>query len=215
MSNHKVKLFAWFLAFAVVMACIPTISAPSAPTIDPGAINTFIAQTVIAAVNQTATALPPSTPTATFTPTPRNTDTPEPTATNTVVFVFASSTPIILPTFPSGGTSNDRYACQLISMSPANGTVFKPRTDFDAKWTVKNIGKREWDSESTDYLYLNGDKFHKVEGYDFGKTIKTGQTVDVIVDMVAPKKPGTYTTNWTLVVGSERFCKLSLTITVK
>jgi hypothetical protein len=214
MSNHKIKPIAWLVALAVIMACVPTISAPTVPTIDPGAVNTFIAQTAVAAINQTAAALPSSTPTATFTSTPRNTDTPEPTPTNTIVFILPSSTPVI-PTASGGGSGSRRYACQLISMSPPNGTVYKSREDFDAKWSVKNIGQRAWEKDSTDYLYLSGDKLHKVSGYDISKTVKIGDATDIIVDMVAPKQPGTYTTNWTLAIGSELFCTLSLTITVK
>ena len=87
--------------------------------------------------------------------------------------------------------------------------------DFDAKWKVKNIGKKDWDGNSVDYSYVSGDKFHKVAGYDLGKTVKVGETRELIVDMLSPKNPGTYTTNWSLQVGSEKFCTLSLTIVVK
>jgi hypothetical protein len=66
-----------------------------------------------------------------------------------------------------------------------------------------------------DYNYLTGDKFHKVAAYDLGQTVKFGETIELIVDMTAPKNAGTYTTNWALQVGSEAFCTLSLTIVVR
>lgn len=213
MASVKTKYLIWFTALVLVMACIPTITAPSVPTIDPNAINTIVVQTANAASTQTAVAMPTSTATATFTPTPRNTDTPEPTATATVLFIFFTPSPIVLQ--PTAGSSSKSYACQVLSVSPANGTSFATRTDFDAKWKVKNIGVKDWESNSVDYIYISGDKIHKVAGYDLGKTVKAGETRELIADMLAPKNPGTYTTNWGLQVGSDAFCNFSLTIVVK
>jgi len=89
------------------------------------------------------------------------------------------------------------------------------RTDFDGNWKVKNIGKKNWDKNNVDYVYLSGDKFHKVAGYDLGQTVNVGTTTELIVDMIAPKNSGTYTTNWTLRVGTNNFCTMSLTIVVR
>ena len=187
------------------------------PTIDPNVINTLIVQTANAASTQTAAAMPTFTATSTFTPTPRPTDTPEPTATATVLFLLYAPSPVIIAqSGGNGGTPNSKpYACQVISVTPANGTSFGPRTDFDAKWKVKNIGLKDWEGNSVDYTYFSGDKIHKVAGYDLGKTVKRGDVRELIVDMLAPKKPGTYTTNWAIQVGAEAFCTLSLTIVVK
>ena len=214
MATPKTKYLLWFTALVLIMACAPTFVAPAVPTIDPNAISTYIAQTASAAVSQTAAAMPTLTPTATFTSTPRNTDTPEPTATPTVLFLFYTPSPVILPTQPGSNTSSKSYACSVLSVTPANGTSFGSRTDFDAKWKVKNIGKKDWENNSVDYIYLTGDKFHKTAGYDLGKTVKIGETIDLIVDMIAPKNAGSYTTNWTLQAGSEAFCTLRLTIVV-
>jgi len=212
----KTKYLIWFTALALIMACVPTFAAPAAPTIDPNAIGTYIVQTSNAASTQTVAAMPTVTSTPLFTATPLNTDTPEPTATSTVIFLFYTPSPVILVTQPgSGGNASSRpYACEVLSVTPANGTVLGSRTDFDAKWRVKNIGQREWDRNSIDYVYLTGDKFHKVAGYDLSQSVKRGEILDLIVDMLAPKNAGSYTTNWTLRVGSETFCTLSLTIVV-
>lgn len=217
MATPKTKYLFWFTALAVIMACVPTFAAPPVPTTDPNAIGTIIVQTANAASTQTVAAMPTFTPTATFTSTPRNTDTPEPTATATVIFLFFSPTSRI-PTLSGGGAGSanpQAYACQVISVTPANGTSLGSRTDFDVRWKIKNIGKSEWDGNSVDYIYLSGDKFHKVASYDLGATVKVGETREIIVDMLAPKTPGTYTTNWTLRVSGETFCPLSLTIVVK
>ena len=217
MSNRTVKFFLWFIILAVVMACVPAFSAaPPVPTLDSGAINTFIVQTANVASTQTYVAMPP-TPTETLTPTPRNTDTPEPTATNTVIFLISSPTASVVPTFTgiSNETVKKDYACIPISVNPVNGARFDPRVSFVAIWKVKNNGKKEWDRKEVDYIYQSGDKFHKISGYDLSKSVPVGVATDIVVDMEAPKNPGTYTTYWTLKKGEDEFCKVSLSIVVK
>lgn len=218
MLNRKIKFPFWFTALVLVMACVPTFSsAPPLPTLDPGAINTFIAQTANAASSQTAAVMPASTSTETLTATPQNTDTPEPTATNTVIFILSTPTPFVIPTFTgiSDVTGQKNYACAPISVTPVNGTRYDPRVEFDAIWRVKNTGKREWDRKDTDYIYDSGDKLHLISGYDISETVLVGQNIDIIVDMEAPKNPGTYTTFWTLKRNEAEFCKVSLTIVVR
>ncbi len=198
MANPTTKHLLWFTALVLIMACVPTVAAPSVPTTNANAISTYIAQTANAAATQTVAAMPTKTPTATFTSTPRNTDTPEPTATATVIFHFFTATPVV-----------------IISTTPANGTKFGSRTAFDAIWQVKNNGKKEWDKNTVDYAYLSGDKFHKVAAYDLTTTVARGDTTLLDVAMQAPKNAGTYTTTWSLRVGTSTFCPVSLTIVVK
>lgn len=225
MSTRKTKFLLWLIALSLILACVPSFTTPSVSTPVPGAVNTFIVQTSNAASSATAASLPTSTPTATITPTPRNTDTPSPTATATVIFVLPTFTPI--PTFTrvtipgggggggGGGSSSDNFACRIVSQDPPNGTSFDPRDDFDAVWRVRNIGRRSWERNSVDYIYLSGDPFHRVEGYDLDANVASGETTSLIVDMRAPRNPGTYTTRWTLRVGSDNFCTVELTIVVR
>src|SRR6185436_4812655 len=131
-ATRKTKLLIWVVALVLIMACVvPTVAQPSVPTVDPGAVNTFIAQTVIAAGTRTAAALPSLTPTPTLTPT-QNTETPSPTFTATIIFRLSTPTPLVIPTFTgvssSGGgdSSSANYACKVTKVSPANGSVFKP-----------------------------------------------------------------------------------------
>ena len=90
-----------------------------------------------------------------------------------------------------------------------------PRDDFDAVWRVRNNGQRTWDRTSIDFIYDSGDRIHKVAGYDLNSNVRTGDTTDLAVDMAAPRDPGTYSTNWTLRVGDNEFCRMSLTIVVR
>jgi hypothetical protein len=114
-----------------------------------------------------------------------------------------------------GGISSDNFACQVSKVSPANGTSFDPRDDFDAFWTVKNIGQKNWDRNNIDYAYSSGAKIHKVSGYDMSTDVKVGETINLGVDMRAPKDAGTYTTTWTMRNGNNNFCTLTLTIVVR
>jgi hypothetical protein len=211
---QKTKWLIWATTLALVMACVPSLSTPSTPAIDPGTINTFIAQTARAAFTQTAALLPSATATPLVTPT-LNTETPTPTATATVVFVFYSPTPLVSPTFTPSGSSSDNYACQVMRMTPPNGTSFGSRQDFDVIWTVKNIGKKKWDHGSVDYFYSSGEKIHKISSYDLEDSVASGGTIDLGADMQAPKNPGTYTTTWVMRNGSKIFCPMTITIVVK
>lgn len=218
-TTRKTKLLIWVTALALAMACVPALGTQTVPTVDSGAIGTFIAQTVNAASTQTAAVVPSSTLTPSITPT-RNTETPSPTVTSTVNLMPSSPTPIILPTFTSvsiggSGTSSDNYACQVTRVTPPNGSSFDPRDDFDAFWTVKNIGKRNWDRSDVDYVYSVGAKIHKVSGYDLEDNVKVGNSIELGVDMQAPKDAGTYTTTWTMRIGERTFCPMRLTIVVK
>src|SRR5690349_24768092 len=142
-ATRKTKLLVWITALALIMACVPALATtPSVPTVDPGAVNTFIAQTVIAASTRTAAAIPTFTSSPTFTPTVV-TETPLPTATATVIFILSSPTPLVIPTFTSSGgsTSGGNFSCQIIRVRPANGSTFNPRDDFDAIWTGRNNGQ--------------------------------------------------------------------------
>lgn len=220
MLSNKAKRILWLLLGGMVLACVPSLATPL-PPVDSNLVNTFIAQTVNAASTQTSAALPTSTQTATYTPTLPNTDTPTPTFTATVIFILSTPTPLVIPTFTTvssgggGGSSSDNYACQVISVSPANGSTFAPRADFDAVWRVRNIGQRQWDRNEVDYRYSSGHQLHKVAVYDLDANVPRNSTADLIVDMVAPRNPGTYNTTWNLYLGARSFCNMTLRIVVQ
>ncbi len=203
----------WVTALALIMACVPSLTTQSIPTVDPGAINTMIIQTANAAATQTAAALPSSTPTPIITPT-RSTATPTLTPTSTVIFLFFSPTALKIPSLTNAPASGS-FACQVVKTTPANGSQFSPRQDFGTVWEVKNIGKKKWDRTTVNYAYSTGDKIHKISSYDLSKNIQVGGTIELTVDMQAPKDPGTYNTTWTMQSGSRTFCPLTLTIVVR
>jgi hypothetical protein len=106
--------------------------------------------------------------------------------------------------------------CTLVSTSPTFNKSMAARTDFDAVWEVKNNSSRNWDLSAVDYKYVSGTKMYKYDAiYDLPKTVKPGESIKIVVDMLAPASPGVYTTNWALVEGSTTLCSLPVTIAVK
>lgn len=228
MSTRKAKLLYLVTTILFIMACAPALALTPYPTTDPNEISTIIVSTANAASTQTAAAMPTASFTPSATPT-RPTETPSPTETPTVIFILSTPTMMVVPTFTfisgggsgsgsgsgGSGSSSDPYACQILSVSPANGTTMNPQTDFDATWKVKNTGTKTWDENSVDFIYVSGTEMNKRPGYDLNSSVKSGQQISLGADMVAPKKSGTYTTTWTLRVGNNDFCKMTLTINVK
>lgn len=103
-----------------------------------------------------------------------------------------------------------------VKISPALSTVVGRGYDFDAVWTVKNISGKTWETGTLDYKYIRGTELHKFEKlYDLNQEVKSGDKVEIRVDMLAPLTPGTYTTNWALVRGGNVICDLPITIIVK
>ncbi len=178
-----------------------TWSAPELPDIVTEQVNVEINQS-------TATErvlLPSSTPlpTRTIVILPTATITPTPTATFT-------ETPTVTPT-------NSAYQCQVMSAFPESGKEFTPGVDFDGRWTLKNTGTQVWE-ELVDWVYVSGTKFQAITdkvAFDLGKTVNTDESVEIIIDMLAPKDAGTYESIWSLKKNDLYFCQVTLKITVK
>jgi hypothetical protein len=110
----------------------------------------------------------------------------------------------------SSGTSQN---CQITATAPTH--VLSVGDHFDAKWTVKNTSDKDWNGAEVDYRYISGTEMQKHDDeYDLGETIDEDDSVTIIVDMVAPGTPGTYTTRWAL-QGPGLNCSLPLTVVVK
>lgn len=103
-------------------------------------------------------------------------------------------------------------ACVITGTLPT--AAIKVNEGFDAVWTVQNNSGEDWTSGSVDYKYVSGTKMHEKDLYDLTATIKNGESGKIIVDMIAPGKPGLYSTNWAITSGSKMLCALSLTVNV-
>lgn len=120
------------------------------------------------------------------------------------------STPV-----PTGGsTPVVTGACSVTASSPSSSIA--KNAEFDARWTVKNTSDTKWELGQVDYKYLSGTKMHKYNNlYDLPKTVKPGESITIIVDMVAPQYSGWYSTSWGIVRGSTVLCSLPLTLHVQ
>ena len=211
MFKRNYRTLALLLVIALILACAPVAVAtqPAPPTFDPLSLNTIIAQTAGAAATQTFVLQPTLTPEPTITKTP----TEVPTSTPTFLFVlFTATVPSSTPTIDT--TSAGRYACRIVSQSPADNEVLARGIPFKAHWQVSNTGTLGWDSNSADYRYASGDKLHKKSMFDFEQSVESGGVIDLFVEMQVPNDPGTYTTTWKIALGKERFCPMRVTIVV-
>lgn len=198
MIQRNYRVFSILLVTALILACTPILAPTSTPppAFDPNSANTAIVLTADSAATQTALLAGPSV-TPTFTPLPTNTALPSETPSPTFIFVlFTPTRPTSTPTLKfsstqTGGTAgaNTKYACALISQSPADYSTIASRSDFDGKWEVKNIGTEVWDITSSDYRWVGGNSFQKQDVYDFDKSVNPGGSMNLIVDMVAPRLP--------------------------
>ena len=115
---------------------------------------------------------------------------------------------------PVPTATSEPFACQLVKQTPENGKTFEPNDNFDAVWTVKNVGSVVWTNTDVDYRYKSGDKIHENEIYDLSKSTKPGESIDLIVDMKTPDEEGKYKTTWALQRGSNVICTLTFEINV-
>ncbi len=105
--------------------------------------------------------------------------------------------------------------CEVSAATVPSHTM-KPREDFDAVWTVKNNTGRTWEMQSVDYKFVSGTEMQKYgKAFDFKATVKSGESIKIVVDMLAPDKAGTYTANWAIVESGSTLCSLPITVVVK
>jgi hypothetical protein len=226
-KSAKRGLISLLSILLALLACeLPATSAPSVSTSDPDALETIIFKTAVAAQTQTVEFLPP-TETPTRRPTSTATLTKTPLPTPTILFLFPTNTQVVLE-LPSSGDGKPTKTpspnehnykgtkkCAVVGQNPPDGTAFKPRKAFTVRWTIKNVGTAAWRKGSYDYQYLGGDKFHDRGLYDMNFILDPGETIDLKVDMHAPKQTGNYETTWVLGTKKNALCKMTLAIVVK
>jgi hypothetical protein len=104
--------------------------------------------------------------------------------------------------------------CQVQNTSPIRNLAV--REDFDAIWTVKNTSNKNWELSAVDYKFISGSKIHTgADMFDLPVTVKPGESINIIVDMLAPATAATYAANWALVQGGTTLCTLPLTVIVR
>jgi hypothetical protein len=102
--------------------------------------------------------------------------------------------------------------CRVTLTAPLNSVIVS--SPFDSVWTVENTSGSDWAPDSVDYKFISGTQMHDHALYDFNQTVKTGEKVKIIVDMVAPARPGIYNTRWAIVESNNTLCTLTVSVTV-
>lgn len=195
------------------LAVTPTTVENLAATAD--MLRTQVASTVVSEITATQAAIPP---TETALPTETQpADTATPTSTIMPPTAPATITPTRYATLWYGYTSTPGpYQCEITAQALKYGTRLTPGVDFDGRWTVKNTGTKNWGAGALEYKYVSGTRFQKNgDSFKVGKIVNTGKTVEIIVDMIAPKEPGAYHAQWALVYGDTDLCNLMVDIRVQ
>ena len=76
-------------------------------------------------------------------------------------------------------------------------TPFEPGTNFVKTWRLANAGNCIWD-EKYAFKFITGDQMEAPAEIPLTRLVRTGQTIDISVPMVAPSEIGTYRGDWLL-----------------
>jgi hypothetical protein len=107
------------------------------------------------------------------------------------------------------------YGCTVTDVKPKSTDTIKVEQDFDAIWTVKNIGTQPWRAGNTDVFFVSGEKLHTtIDLRDVTSDVAPNGTYTVTIDMKAPTGDGTHTTAWAIQLEDGSTCALNLTINV-
>lgn len=143
-------------------------------------IATLAQQTVQAYQTQIAPTATPIVPSATATPLPTLT----PAATATVKTV-----PTAIP--------RPCNRAVFVSETIPDGTKFYAGESFTKSWRLKNTGTCTWNSNYK-LVFVDGNQMSGPNSVKLNDHVKPGESVDILVDLKAPTKPGTFTGYWRL-----------------
>jgi hypothetical protein len=178
-------------------ACVPFAARTSAPSADEieARVATSVALTV-SAIENTRQAVPSAT--ATFT------EIPSPTPLPTLTPLPPTATIVVRTPYP--------YACDVFNKVPYDNSVFHVNTNFDIKFSLRNIGTKTW-GPGADLRYSGGPNLLTANIVYELPAVKPGETVGPYVyDAKTPGKPGTYVMTFKLQGG---FCRPYVRIVVK
>lgn len=136
-------------------------------------------------------------------------------ATRGMPLLAPMSVTLPLITMSVDSVTGTGYACTWVKQTPKDYTRMKSRQYFDMAWTVQNSGTRVWHKNATTLKYIAGTKMQsRSNSIGLLDDVGRGEKVKLVVDMIAPKLQGIYSTLWGLTTGNTSFCRLTLTIGV-
>lgn len=115
--------------------------------------------------------------------------TPPPTATRT-----PTETPAPTPTPTLMPCDQAKFAADV---TVPDGTLLRPNVAFTKVWRLQNTGSCTW---NTDYalVFVGGDTLGAKAWLPLPASVQPGEMIDLSVEMVTPKDPGTYRGYWLL-----------------
>ena len=201
-SNQQIRSQNFLLALVVV--CMGTVWGCSLPAVAnlPASLEETIPayQTVAVLLTQTAqsSGQPEQSPTAQETPAPD--DTPQP---------FVTGTSVVL-TLTSATANNNSVACDLAAagipfdVTIPDDTHMAPGESFVKTWRLVNTGSCVWTREYA-VVFFSGFDMGLRREEPFRNEVRPGESVDVSLDMVAPRDSGSYQGNYKLRGQADQF----------
>lgn len=108
-----------------------------------------------------------------------------------------------------GRTSEPSQNCQaqaafVDDVTIRDGTLMEPGAAFVKVWRLRNTGDCIW---SPDYslVFFGGSRLGAPEAAPLSARVSPDQTVDIALEMAAPREPGTYQGYWKLQTPSGRY----------
>jgi hypothetical protein len=205
--STKAILILFLITTGILSSCVrvaaQTVTSPVPPTTDLNLVRTEAAQTVVAEITRLAAL---NAPTFTLTSAPPTVTSVPPTIPPTPnTFVLLTTKTLIPQNNPSGWTvyptkTKTPYtdSGSLESQSVDDGKIVAPGEDITVRWTIKNTGKRPWNSGfyfrpviTTLYPSPSGNQF--ING-----TVNPGDNYDFSILVEAPDKEGIYVVSYVL-----------------
>jgi hypothetical protein len=180
------RLFALLIIISLATACRGARETPTPTLLDPGAVLTAAANTAQVRMTELVAGQPSATPA-----------TPTAQLTTTTVSATVAVTPTLnLTASPpaAGGTDKAEF---VTDVTVPDGTVFKPGESFVKTWRLKNTGTATW-TPAYSVVFVSGNQMGGAPSTPLPNNVPPGQTVDISVNMVAPKDSGNYFSFWML-----------------
>jgi hypothetical protein len=201
--TQPVKRILFFATAAIFLlgACLPQQQPTQNPTDVANQVATAVALTVSAAQAQTEAAQPAATNTTLPTQTEAVPPTVTPLIPSATPFVIVPPTSTVVVGGGGGGGGpvvTPDYDCTTVNNKPRDLTVFKNGDEFDIKWTIVNTGKKTIPA-NLDIKYFSGTVLMKDPTYtvrEFGVDLKPGDSIEIIIDAIAPAKKGKHVMTW-------------------
>jgi hypothetical protein len=82
-------------------------------------------------------------------------------------------------------------------VSVPDGAVFTSGAEFTKIWRLRNTGVCTWNS-SYSLVHVGGDALSRQDDFPLSGNVRSGETVDVGVNLLAPESAGRYQSEWML-----------------